>query len=106
MNRHDYQNKWLDLLSDTENYQKLNKDPLSTLIRKFNAIINKHPPSDIKQSIKEKHPTLSNIYDVPKIHKPITLANKEKKTLEQQLPILFRQTLLYKFLVSVSPGFR
>ena len=33
----------------------------------------------------------------------ITLANKEKKTLEQQLPDLSLQTLLYLFLVSVSP---
>ena len=32
----------------------------------------------------------------------ITLTNKEK-TLKQQLSILFQQTLLYTFLVSVSP---
>ena len=29
---------------------------------------------------------------------------QRKKTLEQQLPVLYLQTLLYKFLVSVSHG--
>ena len=35
----------------------------------------------------------------------ITLTNKEK-TLKQQLSILFQQTLLYTFLLSVSLGIR
>ena len=34
----------------------------------------------------------------------ITLANKEKKKPEQKLPVWFLLTLLYTFLVSVSPG--
>ena len=35
------------------------------------------------------------------IHRPT-----KEKTLQQQLPVLFLQTLLYTFLVSVSPGIR
>ena len=31
-------------------------------------------------------------------------ADQQKKMFEQQLPVLFLQTLLYTFLVSVSPG--
>ena len=37
---------------------------------------------------------------------PITLASKEKKTLKQQLPFLFLHTLLYTFVVLVSPGIK
>ena len=67
----DYRSNCSTLLQNTESYQPLNEDLISSLIQNFNQITKYKLSSNLKKSIKVKHPTLSYFYGVPDVHKPV-----------------------------------
>ena len=75
MDRADYENKVFDLLSDSNTYVELKKDPtsdLNSVVRKtINTHLKKHPDFDnIKKVLLRPNFSLPYFYGQPKIHKP------------------------------------
>ena len=75
MDRSEYENKVFNLLSDTNTYEKLKKDPtagLNSLVRKkIDIHLKEHPEfTDLKKRLIRPNFTLPYFYGLPKIHKP------------------------------------
>ena len=75
MDKADYENKAFNLLSDSNTYEELRKDPtadVNALVRsKINIHLKRHPEFDeIKKRLIRPNFTLPYFYGAPKIHKP------------------------------------
>ena len=66
-----YESKCNLLLQDTDTYQLLTINLLPKFTTAFNAIVKENIPSNLINVVKNKFPSLSYCYGIPKVHKQV-----------------------------------